>query len=243
MPERSFGRTVKYRRTKLGLSQAKLGDLVGRSPATVRSWERDESSPSDPAVLTALAAILGVDERHLYGKAGQQAPEIETSPTIEQALATLSPEAVRMERGETPGLDADADVGLVDPSSILASLSESASVAIGESGSFEELSLFEDPIEVPETKLEPETPSTPDRQPTKPAHEAPPSPLVATRITPPTNEASYMEDSSQRQIYRVRSLATIVALVALVILFLWALGEGTGALGDWWDQFFGNLRL
>ena len=31
MPERSFGRTIRYRRTKLGISQAKLGDLVGRS--------------------------------------------------------------------------------------------------------------------------------------------------------------------------------------------------------------------
>jgi transcriptional regulator with XRE-family HTH domain len=31
MPERSFGRTVRYRRTKLGLSQAKLAELVGRS--------------------------------------------------------------------------------------------------------------------------------------------------------------------------------------------------------------------
>jgi hypothetical protein len=34
-----------------------------------------------------------------------------------------------------------------------------------------------------------------------------------------------------------------VAVVALVITFIWALGEGIGALGDWWDDFFGNLRI
>jgi hypothetical protein len=52
-----------------------------------------------------------------------------------------------------------------------------------------------------------------------------------------------MEDQSQRQLYRVRSLATLVAFVALVVAFIWAVGEGLGALGDWWDSFFGNLRL
>ena len=92
MPERSFGRTVRYRRTKLGLSHAKLGELVGRSATTVRSWERDKSHPNDHGVLTALAAILGVDERSLFEKAGQTPPAIESSPTIEQALATLDPE-------------------------------------------------------------------------------------------------------------------------------------------------------
>ncbi len=54
---------------------------------------------------------------------------------------------------------------------------------------------------------------------------------------------SYMEDESQRQMYRVRSLATLVAIVALVVAFIWAVGEGLGALNDWWDSFFGNLRL
>ncbi|HXV72656.1 MAG TPA: helix-turn-helix domain-containing protein, partial [Acidimicrobiia bacterium] len=92
MPERSFGRTVRYRRTKLGLSQSKLGELVGRSTATIRSWEKDDSRPTDPDVLATLAAILGVSERQLFDKAEVDRPqEVDDSPTVEQALATLRP--------------------------------------------------------------------------------------------------------------------------------------------------------
>jgi hypothetical protein len=62
-------------------------------------------------------------------------------------------------------------------------------------------------------------------------------------LTPTLGHPSYIEDRSQRQLYRVRTLATMVALVALVVAFIWALGEGLGALGEWWDGFFGQLRL
>lgn len=193
MPERSFGRTIKYRRNKLGLSQAKLGELVGRSAGTIRSWERDSTSPSDTKVITALSAILGVDERLLFDKAGQQLPHVETSPTIEQALASLSPEASG--DVETVGLRAVDEPG----------------------------------IEV-----------TP-----QPAYSAPVATEthVITRPTPRAVEPSYMEDGSQRRLYRVRTLATLVLLLALGIAFVWALTEGLGALGAWWDEFFGSLRL
>jgi hypothetical protein len=56
-------------------------------------------------------------------------------------------------------------------------------------------------------------------------------------------EPSYMEDSSQRQLYRVRNLATVVLLVALVIILLWAFSSTIDALGSWWDDFFSTLRL
>ncbi len=184
MPERSFGRTVRYRRTQLGLSQTELGGLVGRSPSTVRSWERDTSHPNDPHVLTALAAILGVDERSLFEKAGQTQPELEASPTIEQELATITP----------------------------------------------------DSEELPEVGEE----SGPGPAPALIA--SPPTNLTTTTL-PPAYEPSYMEDRFQRQLYRVRNLATIVILVALGIAFLWAFSESLGALGVWWDDFFGNLRL
>jgi hypothetical protein len=71
----------------------------------------------------------------------------------------------------------------------------------------------------------------------------PPEPYVQTPLTPTLTDVSYVEDGSQRQLYRVRTLATLVALVALVVAFIWAIGEGVGALGDWWDSFFGQLRL
>lgn len=211
MPERSFGRTVRYRRTKLGLSQAKLGELVGRSTATIRSWERDKTRPTDPKVLGALSAILGIDERQLFGKAEVEQPLFEeTSPTVEQALATLSP--------TTPRHVASEPRASVDDSP--------------------------DRVSTPEPE---HTQGQPSRQlvgvASGPAYVTPPDPYVQTPITANLADVSYMEDGSQRQLYRVRILATLIALVALVIAFIWAIGEGLGALGDWWDSFFSQLRL
>lgn len=205
MPERSFGRTIRYRRNKLGLSQAKLGELVGRSATAVRTWERDKNFPSDTTVITALSAILGVDEQILFERVGQELPAVETSPTIEQALATLGP--------EVSGATEDA---------------EQAEAAADE---------VETEAEAP---AEPEPGPEPDPQP---AYTALTGTYVLTAQTPVVADRSYMEDSSQRQLYRVRNLATIVVLVALGVALLWAAGEGLGALGDWWDDFFGNLRL
>jgi hypothetical protein len=62
-------------------------------------------------------------------------------------------------------------------------------------------------------------------------------------LTPSVTDLSYIEDESQKQMYRVRNLATMVVGVVLVIAFIWAISEGWGALGEWWDEFFGNLRL
>lgn len=267
MPERSFGRTVRYRRTKLGLSQAKLGELVGRSTTTIRSWERDKSRPNDAQVLSALAAILGVDERQLFEKAEVKRPAaVETSPTVEQALATLS---VRDDLPEPVETAPEPRAPIAEPRD------ESEG---DESGDVEPLASPEprsDPIDdekrtAPRPISVPQTPPPPvpvasqlavafqgaatedggswdieafPEDSGEAAYVAPPEPYVQTPLIPTLADISYMEDQSQRQLYRVRSLATVVAFVALVVAFVWAAGEGLGALGDWWDDFFGNLRL
>jgi transcriptional regulator with XRE-family HTH domain len=209
MPERSFGRTVRYRRTKLGLSQARLAELVGRSTATIRSWERDKSRPNDPKVLSTLSAILGIEEARLFEKADVDQPSFEeTSPTVEQALATLTP----TDSGIGPASDAripESEPSVDDGASTPAPRTERYLVGVG----------------------------------TAPSYSAPPDSLSRVPLTPTLGHPSYIEDRSQRQLYRVRTLATMVALVALVVAFIWALGEGLGALGEWWDGFFGQLRL
>lgn len=229
MPERSFGRMVRYRRTKLGLSQAKLGELVGRSTATIRSWERDKSRPNDEKVLSALAAILGMSERQLFDKAEIDPPAVETSPTVEQALATLStveettvvPKETEV-RG-TPGRPSGGEPISVPqtpppiPVMVGAVPRDIGAIAEDEGELFSESDI--------------------------PAYVAPPEPYVQTPLTPTLADVSYVEDPAQRQMYRVRTLATLVGFVALVAAFVWALGEGVGALGVWWDEFFGNLRL
>jgi transcriptional regulator with XRE-family HTH domain len=54
----------------LGMSQAGLADLVGRSASAIRSWERGSSTPTDESVVRSLAAVLGIDESALRGTVG-----------------------------------------------------------------------------------------------------------------------------------------------------------------------------
>ncbi len=237
MPERSFGRTVRYRRTKLGLSQAKLGDLVGRSPATIRSWESDRSTPNDPEVIATLSAILGVDERTLFGKAGVTLPVVEeTSPTIEEALASLAPDRE----------DEEEMVVLSMTSLLEESLSPEGEVSPASPGSPD----HREPDKVEPSSLP--TAAALRMVPLAPVAPPPPTDLGAptttqtvttTQVPRPVGEASYIEDPGQKPLYRVRTLATVVALVGLVITLLWAIGQGLDALGQWWDDFFGTLRL
>jgi transcriptional regulator with XRE-family HTH domain len=256
MPERSFGRTVRYRRTKIGLSQAQLGELVGRSASSIRSWERDVSTPTDPSVLNALSAILDIDGRALYDKAGVEPVAADgTQPTVEQALASLAPLPL-----EEP-LEDD-----VKPDPLIAGVAATSAVeARLDADSELEAEVREhavpayDPQPVP--SMEPETPvetfslppdPAPKEEPAadvnmsttnEPAFVSPPEPYLITTPTAPVVESSYIEDTDQRQMYRVRHLATVVLVVALAIILLWALSNTIDAIGAWWDDFFSTLRI
>ncbi|MDH5505333.1 MAG: helix-turn-helix domain-containing protein [Acidimicrobiia bacterium] len=66
----SFGQLIKEQRIDMGLTQQRLADLVGRSPSTVRSWERDRATPNDETVIDSLSAVLGLDKKTLSDLAG-----------------------------------------------------------------------------------------------------------------------------------------------------------------------------
>jgi len=213
------------------MSQSQLAELVGRSISTVRSWERDKSRPNDPQILSALAAILGIDERQLFEKADVDLPEVvETGATLEQTFATLSIEEVPVDdKAVASGTD---PAPASDPAVVSVERFRLDLVEVGD--------RFEDDgarevVQVREKILVGAADG--------PAFVAPPDPYIQTPLTPTVADLSYIEDDSQRQLYRVRNLATLVAIVALIVTLLWALGEGIGALGDWWDDFFGNLRI
>lgn len=246
MPERSFGRTVRYRRNKLGLSQAKLAELVGRSTPTIRSWERDKSRPNDAQVIATLAAILGVDERQLFEKAEIDQPVVtETSPTVEQALATLSVESAPVADSDEIEVDlseAEEEMSTPAPIPVPVSVEQYRLDLVAMDGGSADSSDGAQAAPVVSQPRHERVLLTAGASP-GPAYVAPPEPYMQTPVTPGISDVSYMEDASQRQLYRVRNLATFVAAVALVIAFIWAMGEGIGALGDWWDEFFGNLRL
>lgn len=91
MGEESLGHMIKRRRETLGFSQARLGELVGRSASTIRNWERDKSTPSAVSDAVALAAVLGLSEKRVVEAAGFQTGDAENRPTLEQSYASLSP--------------------------------------------------------------------------------------------------------------------------------------------------------
>lgn len=220
------------------MSQAQLAELVGRSPSAVRSWERDLAVPTDEAVLNALSAVLGIDRGSIYAEAGGDVPELESSPTVEQALASLSGSA-QVEKPKP-----DSTVGVIEqPVEAAEPVIELDLVGSGTEaeGRHGEPAVSAEPLlSVSESKraaMHSRTPST------NPAFVEPADPFVVTAAIPPVVEPSYMEDSGQRQLYRVRNLATIVLLVALVVTLLWALGSTVDAFGSWWESFWGTLRL
>lgn len=213
------------------MSQAQLAELVGRSTSTIRSWERDKTRPNDPHILLAIAAILGVDERRLFEKAEVELPDaVETTATVEQVLATLSMEEVPVDDDE-PTVAIDPDLAQ-RPTAVSVEQFRLDLVEVGDGSEGVGLRRVEG---VREKVLVSAAEG--------PAFVAPPDPYVQTPLTPTVADLSYIEDDSQRQLYRVRNLATLVAVVALVVTLIWAFGEGVGALGDWWDDFFGNLRV
>lgn len=81
-PDTSFAGLVKGRRLALGMSQAALADLVGRSASAVRSWERGASTPSDENVIRSLAAVLGIDEASLRVAVGLPPEEVAEEPDV-----------------------------------------------------------------------------------------------------------------------------------------------------------------
>jgi len=250
MPEMSFGRSIRYRRTKLGLSQTRLGELVGRSSAAVRSWERDASIPTDVSVLQALSAVLGIDKEVLFEKAGVGVPAVETSPTVEEVLGSLTPVEEKKLDGvpslqyeDLEALEFEADD--IEESFVFEAADDSEAV-----DDFEE-------DEVP-TRARHEAPSPPVTVSVAAQPQPTPGPASGRRVAlsppteprytyiapaPPVLEPTYMEDQSQRQLYRVRHLATLVLVVALIVLFVWAFGNSVEAFSSWWDDFFSTFQL
>ncbi len=66
MVEYNFGNRLKELRTKAGLTQQKLGELLGVSKSVVSYYELQERTPS-PEVLVKLASIFHVSSDYLLG--------------------------------------------------------------------------------------------------------------------------------------------------------------------------------
>jgi len=175
--------------------------------------------PSDPSVLQALSAVLGIDVSVLFEKAGVDAPlYVEASPTIEESLGSLAPAGSK--RVDWTGSESAVGphVPDLDDESDAAEDSEENLVALGAPAA----------VSTPASNV---------------GFVAPSQQYLYTTPAPPVAEVTYMEDESQRQMYRIRHLATLVVFVALLVMFVWAMGHGWDAFTGWWDDFVGNLQL
>ena len=110
----SFGDVVRRGREEAGLSQSRLALLIGKSPTTIRAWEHGRTHPADPDAVSALAAVLGLDEADLLGKAGFEAPAARTRPSARQELNDLASERTEM-IALTPPAETPAPIKPVKP--------------------------------------------------------------------------------------------------------------------------------
>lgn len=212
--EQTFAAFVAARRSELGIPLSTFADLVGRSASTVRSWERGRARPGDPNTLRAIAAVLDVDEGHLAVLAGGAA--LPPPPAPDPAPRTDPPEDV---------LDAP----------------EAGEVA----GDGEEPSPFFSDRDVPDVEppdwITAGAADPPRRAPVEEADSRRVRPLGDSRIPwlplPPAHRVMERTDDSLR--YPIRIVATLLAIVVLLGILAWSLGEFQTALGDLRTSMFG----
>ncbi|MGH8936123.1 MAG: helix-turn-helix domain-containing protein [Acidimicrobiia bacterium] len=202
----SFGELIRERREAAGLSQAGLGKLVGRSASAVRNWERGQSLPGEPQVMSALATALGISEVEL--SRFLEPDRLPLEPPEEPEPSTHSPDWLE-------GLLGPLDRELALPSAPVAALPEDTRETLVEPAA---------PAASPAPPARPEAPPT--IRPTSP--KPPPAPQPPLR--PPVHSApapapSYVEDPEQMAFYRYRALVTASVLVMLLLVLLWAVGE------------------
>lgn len=76
---RQVGSFIRQHRERAGLSQAELGDKVGKALETIGRIERGKLSPS-LETLEAIAIALNVDIRDLFGVGDHPAKSTKDSP-------------------------------------------------------------------------------------------------------------------------------------------------------------------
>ena len=208
-----FGGTIKASRERLGLSQARVADLVGRTAATIRAWEHGKSTPTDPGTITSLAAVLALDEGDLLRSAGIEPPMPRAQLTMEQILSEIAPANL------PPVVPVDPAVERM-PAPVEWMLAPAAST-------------------VDETPTVSQVVVHGKHQRTA----AVPIEQVRLSVLPPPQpqDLSYIEDSSQRLLYRFRALATAVGVIITAVLFIWAYQGATEAFGTMWDILTENL--
>lgn len=122
----AFGSEIQTRRAAIGMSQARLAELVGRSTSTVRSWERGRTEPSSDA-LDALIAVLGMSSYDDETVMTMPAVVAGVAPESFKESDTLADKKPSVQEGDIPPLSEQPDGG-VELVSVIAT-GDSSSVA------------------------------------------------------------------------------------------------------------------
>ncbi len=232
-----LGAEIRRNRERLGLSHARIAELVGRSPSTVRAWERGKSTPTDADVLRSLAAVLDLDEERVLSTAdprsqssgGTTGPRVGGS--VREAYASLAREQAerpdvepRWSRGAEDSSN-DADDVTTDTPQRGAHVRPS-----GPSSGGEAAPLLWDRVKglVARPPRRQSAPATSSQTALSTLPQRPPSP-------------SYVESDGDRLAYRIRAVLTAVGVLLAVVVLAWAAGNLLEALGEFWDVLTSNL--
>lgn len=210
---RTFGQAVRQARLAKGMSMGQLATSVERSTASVRRWERDEGVPAK-SIIDDLAAVLDLSD---------------------DDLALIAGEPVHAAT-RAPGAPSPANQAPATPAPVIPAPSTPAPSTPAPS------------TPAPSTPA----PSTPAPSTPAPSTPAPGSrSLQATqaagnRVTgvgPATEPAptgvkgwfAELYDPSNPWLGYLRAALTVVVLIVLAWVLVWALAELFGAVGEIWD--------
>ena len=248
--DRDFGVLIRQSRERLGLTPARVAELIGRAPGTVRAWEKGTSTPGDAAVVSTLAAVLGIDEVALFEAAGLEPPVSEPGPSMRQALSSITPEARREHRDDpVDRLPFEA----VDDEPGGDGQVEQAPPPVAERR------RRDVPRPAPAPVAGPPVATAAVAEPTRePRHRAVGGgvlerlrsmtlrrgtvPIAAPTTLPPAPRvASYVEDPGERLSYRLRTVYTAAGVLALFVALAWAASNLFDSLGSLWQELTANL--
>ena len=250
----SFGDSIRRGREVAGLSQAKVAELIGKSPSTVRSWEMGRTNPSKPLRSALWRRCWESTNPTLLNRAGFEVPEAAARLTLEQEFEGLRtsvptpipppdvPAPAPKAKKAKPALPKLPFGGLRQgpprhlttknldrkalPPVMAASSAEEEIPTSAESVSTLPISITVVPPAEPE----------PDHAPRERKVTMVPAGATATA-------RSYVEESEQRDFYRWRTIATLVCLFVLFLAFSWALRNMGGAISDFIGSFIDQLNF
>ncbi len=244
---------IRSRRIMLGLSQARLAELVGRTATTVRRWERGEVAPPED-VIDQLAEALEVDAAQLEPRPAPTRSSVVVAGSATPAPPTQAPQPRTDRTAATRPATAPVGRPAAPPRRPAqpAAADTTTDAPTGEPWIQFDAEPAPPPPALSQLPHAPSPAAAPPR-PTatataaRPAPPAPPADPDATAAVPaprrpvarpPVAPArSYLEDPKQRVLYGLRLILAVVALGVMAIIAIWAFGELFGALDEALDFF------